>query len=283
MEYSVIKDKSVKIYCYTNKINGKKYIGQTCGTLVARAGIGGKKYASSTKFFKDILKYGWHNFEPSILEITTKDFADDRERFWIKYYNTVNVGYNCSNGGKINHVFSQYTRDNVKKAMQDYGNRFKNRKYTEEQKRKFGERSKKWIAEHGHPLKGKTGELAPMWGKHHSEETKRKMSERHKGKNNPMYGVVSPLKGKHHTEEAKQKSKIKKAYIVYLTNIETQEVLAFIGAVDAGKFLNRSKGRIHQCAKDNLVVCGFKVSYGGKYNDNKNVKIYTPSLEGGRR
>ena len=35
-------------------------------------------------------------------------------------------------------------------------------------------------------------------GKKHSEETKEKMSEANKGKNNPMYG-------KHHSEEARER------------------------------------------------------------------------------
>ena len=40
--------------------------------------------------------------------------------------------------------------------------------------------------------------LAPMDGRHHSEETKRKFSETRKGKNHPWYG-------KHHTEETRKK------------------------------------------------------------------------------
>lgn len=274
------KDNSVKIYCYTNKINGKKYIGQTNGTLATRAGQGGKKYASSTKFFHDILEYGWENFEPTILETTTKELADDRERYWIKYYDTVNSGYNSSSGGKVNHTFSQATRDRVKKSMQEYGNRFKNIIYTEEQRRKKSEQCKKWLAEHGHPLKGKTGELAPMWGKHHSEKTRKIMSEKQKGKNNSMYGVVSPFKGKHHNQQAKEKSKLQKSYIVYLTNVETGEQFAFIGSEDASKFVNRSESRINQCAKAHSVVNGYLVSYGGKYKDHKDVQIFNQERRG---
>lgn len=274
---SVIKNNSVKIYCYTNKTNGKKYIGQTCGTLCARAGQGGKKYASSTKFFHDILEFGWENFESTILETTTKELADDREKYWIKHYDTVKNGYNSSSGGKINHKFSQSTRDRVKKSMQEYGSWFKGKHHTEENRKIASERVKKWIAENGHPLKGKMGELAPMWGKHHSEKTKKIMSEKQKGVNNSMYGVVSPFKGKHHTKQAKEKSKLQKAYIVYLTNIENGEQFAFIGAKDASKFVNKSEGRINQCAKINGILNGYFVSYGGKYKDHKDVKIFMPN------
>ena len=272
-----MKHNDVKIYCYTNKLNGKKYIGQTCGTLCARAGMGGKKYASSTKFFHDILEFGWETFEPTILEITTKELADDRERYWISHYDTINSGYNSSSGGKVNHTFSQTTRDRVKRAMQEYGDRYKNRHYTEEYRRKRSETTRKWIEEHGHPLKGKTRELAPMWGKHHSEKTKKIMSEKQKGVNNSMYGKPAPNKGKHQTQEAKEKSKLKMANIVYLTNLETKEKFAFIGAKDASKFINKSVGRVQQCAKINSILNGYLVSYGGKYKDHKDVKVFIPS------
>ncbi len=44
-------------------------------------------------------------------------------------------------------------------------------------------------------MKGKNN---PMYGKFHSEETKRKLSEVNKGENNPFYG-------KHHSKETKRK------------------------------------------------------------------------------
>ena len=60
-------------------------------------------------------------------------------------------------------------------------------KHSEEYKRKISERTK--------------GENNPNYGKHHSEETKKKISEARKkyvGENHPMYG-------KHHSEETKKK------------------------------------------------------------------------------
>ena len=48
---------------------------------------------------------------------------------------------------------------------------------------------------------------------HHSEESRKKMSESHKGENNSMYGVHrcgedAPNFGKHHSEEIKSKAKL---------------------------------------------------------------------------
>jgi len=57
-----------------------------------------------------------------------------------------------------------------------------------------------WLNKGGgqiHPMLGRTGENSPAWGKKHTEDTKRKMSENFKGENNPMYG-------KEHTEETKR-------------------------------------------------------------------------------
>lgn len=70
-----------------------------------------------------------------------------------------------------------------------------------------------------------SGENNGMYGKHHSEETKKKMSENHLGEKNhmygkrgelapcygrcgelhPMYGKAGAFKGKRHTDESKQK------------------------------------------------------------------------------
>ena len=47
-------------------------------------------------------------------------------------------------------------------------------------------------------------------GKHHNEETRKKISKAKIGIKNPMYGIGDrhPFYGKHHTEEAKEKNKL---------------------------------------------------------------------------
>lgn len=44
----------------------------------------------------------------------------------------------------------------------------------------------------------KKGENNPLFGKHHTEESRKKMSEAMKGENNPLFG-------KHHSEETRRK------------------------------------------------------------------------------
>ena len=90
------------VYCHTNKVNGKKYIGQTCRGLEIRSGKNGRYYKNSNAFFNAIQKYGWDNFEHEILfENLTKEVADRIEKILIQTFRTQDhqYGYNIQNGG----------------------------------------------------------------------------------------------------------------------------------------------------------------------------------------
>lgn len=88
------------IYRHVNKINNKSYIGQTC-QKVEKRWHNGYGYSDSPKFWKAICKYGWDNFTHEILEdnIETVEKADERESYWINYYNSIENGYNINQGG----------------------------------------------------------------------------------------------------------------------------------------------------------------------------------------
>lgn len=84
------------IYITTNKINGKKYIGQHKGK--PEDGYLG----SGTNIIKAINKYGKENFSKKILCFCeTREEADAKEKYYIEYYNAVddNNFYNLSEGG----------------------------------------------------------------------------------------------------------------------------------------------------------------------------------------
>ena len=96
------EDKKFIIYMHKNKINGKIYIGQTCRSLRLRSGANGKNYATQPIFYRAIQKYGWDNFEHTVLyrDLTSED-ANKKEIELIEKYNTRDrkCGYNQCVGG----------------------------------------------------------------------------------------------------------------------------------------------------------------------------------------
>lgn len=101
------------VYCHTNKINGKKYIGQTAnGDNPNRRWNNGNGYKSNNYFWSAIQKYGWENFEHEIIKIgLSQDEANYWEKYYIKEYNTMDsdYGYNLNSGGN-NAVPNKETR-----------------------------------------------------------------------------------------------------------------------------------------------------------------------------
>lgn len=128
------------VYLHLNKTNGKRYYGITAEKTPE---IRWKKgYSHNPHFSAAIAKYGWEGFDHIIVASNlTKKQAEQKEVELIKKYNSNNqeFGYNLTCGGGVG-VF----------------------KHSEESKRLMSEHTK--------------GELNPMYGKHHTEETKKKIS-----------------------------------------------------------------------------------------------------------
>lgn len=90
------------VYCHTNKINGKKYIGITRQDIRIRWRNGtGYRKNGQPKFRNAINKYGWDNFTHEILEknIDTIENANTREIYYIQFFNSFKSGYNGTIGG----------------------------------------------------------------------------------------------------------------------------------------------------------------------------------------
>ncbi len=100
-----------KVYVYTNKINGKRYVRQTSKTLIQRAHKNGSGYYSCPIFSKAIKKYGWDNFEPHIaFDNLTHEEANRIEKYLIKILRTQdrNYGYNMGDGGTGGNNYKAY-------------------------------------------------------------------------------------------------------------------------------------------------------------------------------
>lgn len=90
---------SAIIYRITNTVNGKFYIGQTIRELQDRWRHHCKdaRRGSLTHFHRAIRKYGTDAFSIEILEETSSDILDDRERYWIA---KLHPSYNMTEGGE---------------------------------------------------------------------------------------------------------------------------------------------------------------------------------------
>ena len=96
------------IYCYTNKINGKKYIGQTINPQMRYNAHKSSYQNPNDKEYNSLLhkafrKHGFENFEYEVLvkNIEDIDILNELEIYYIKKFNcqTPN-GYNVESGGK---------------------------------------------------------------------------------------------------------------------------------------------------------------------------------------
>lgn len=94
-----MKDKKHKIYLTTNLINGKIYIGRSCGKLKCE---GGTYLGSGTNISDAIKEFGNDNFSQIILEIVDYKDMSTTEQKWINYYKSYDesIGYNNKFGGK---------------------------------------------------------------------------------------------------------------------------------------------------------------------------------------
>lgn len=92
------------IYKITNTINGKSYIGQTIQNVKERfyqhCATKCSKAVLDMAIHRAIKKYGKSNFTVEVIEEVDSTNLNDRERYWIKYYDSYNNGYNSTKGGQ---------------------------------------------------------------------------------------------------------------------------------------------------------------------------------------
>ena len=185
------------IYCYTNKVNGKKYVGQAKDFNKRHRGHIKASYNKNRKreynipFHNAIRKYGIENFEIEILKDNLQN--QDELNYWEKYYITEfdllaknGKGYNLALGGEGGNTLAGKTEEEVAEIKRKQSEAWHNKSDEE-----IKEKTRKWHE----TMNNKTDEEKAERSKKQSEawknrtdeekaEISRKKSEANKGENN---------------------------------------------------------------------------------------------------
>lgn len=123
--------RSGKIYLISNNVNDKLYVGQTIQTLKKRFN-GHCCYSKSDRsanmlIKRAIHKYGRDKFHITLLEECPQDKMNEREAYWISFYDSYNKGYNLTKGGQESNYFNLHRLEDTidTKKFSDYIIEFK--------------------------------------------------------------------------------------------------------------------------------------------------------------
>lgn len=159
------------IYMTKNKITGKLYIGQHKRTMNPKDIDDSWYLGSGVALRKAIVKYGEENFERTIIyECNNPDQLNYMEMVFIAYYNAVDddMFYNIAIGGKnAQREFTEEQKQHMRhphKPMSEEARKHMAREISEEGRKKLSESAKNNL----------TGFV-------HSDESRKNMSEAHKG------------------------------------------------------------------------------------------------------
>ena len=113
-----------RIYKIVNDINDKIYVGQTIQTLKSRFQRHCNLNEDSNMVIKKaISKYGKEHFKIELIEELpncTHEELDDREIYWIAYYDSFNKGYNSTKGGSFWRMPCKLSEDEETKLVSLY-------------------------------------------------------------------------------------------------------------------------------------------------------------------
>ena len=133
------------IYKIVNDVNDKVYVGKTTSSIEERFKEHCKDCLRIRKekrpLYDAMQKYGKEHFQIILLEECSVDILNDREKYWIEYYNSYEFGYNATYGGdgtvlydyrKLADIYLEYQNltmaaqiaqcdvDTMRKALREY-------------------------------------------------------------------------------------------------------------------------------------------------------------------
>lgn len=116
-----MEEKVYSVYVHiNNNDNNKAYVGMSKNAK--RRWGNGKGYKGQEKFYNAIKKYGWDNFKHIILfkNLTLKE-AWEKEKEYIKKYDSIYDGYNVHEGGEIKITPAMTRKGYVTKRLKKSG------------------------------------------------------------------------------------------------------------------------------------------------------------------
>lgn len=229
-----------KLYCVYKHTSpsGKVYIGYTSKNPPEKRWSNGNGYKRGHPYFwRAICKYKWENFSHEIMfSGLTRQEVIEKERELILFYDATNPnkGYNMTKGGdgKEGYVMPDETRKKISTSRLG--------RFTGEENSNYG----------NHKL---AGENNPFYGKHHSDETKKKMSD-------IATGRPSPMKGKHFSDEARKNIKNahqKRCKLVIQFDLSNNIIAEYKSLQQASDITGFNKSSISACCRGKT-----KTSYG---------------------
>lgn len=173
-----VSDGTGVIYCMTSP-SGRKYIGQSWNFKQRQYYYKNPKTCQNQrKLYHALMKYGFDTFVVEILDYChTQEQMDDSECYWIRFYDSINNGYNIREGGSKG-LNSPETIEKIKA------------------KRKLQKTTPKMIEA-----------LSKHWGQKHSPETIEKMKKSQKGHSvsqEQRENIRKTLTGYKHTDQARK-------------------------------------------------------------------------------
>lgn len=234
------------IYCTTNTINGKKYIGQH---KYGNPNFDKYYLGSGVVLRSAIKKYGRKNFEKEILcECDSAEELNNMEIYYIKLHNAVDSDnyYNLADGG--NGSQGNHWRLNATETVKAIADKKKSEKMRGENNPFYGHKHTPQVIEKlSQSAKQRTAQNNPFYGHKHTEEYKEKARQRGKkmfsGVDNPFYGHRHSDLAKKRMHESALAITRAEGYInpsaksVVLCNLVTGETNEFVSAKECYVFL----------------------------------------------
>lgn len=229
------------IYKITNKINGKVYIGQTIRKygFKQRYSYDLAKNTKNLHLKSSIEKYGIENFDiDEEFDIAySKEELDSKEKYWISYYKSNNTNF----GYNLQDGGSNgKPTQEVRKQMSKNNPKYMlGKHHTEETKKKIGAR-----------LKGRT--LTPM-----KEETKLKISKTLTGRKLPMETKIKIKKSRKNINQYGKNNPMARAVRCITTDKEFETLK------EASEYYKTYSSSIVKSCNNNYYSCG-KLQTGEK-------------------